>query len=744
MLSRRAPLLLFIFLTIPSFAFADQWVAKFGSAIPEPPIAGWVQDVLADGNDLYVVCGGASSANVAKWDGSSWTNLGGNFQYSTQIYLLMRIERFKQWVAVSGIFRVNGQLADVALWDGATWSALQLSLDTATAICSDGTYLYVAGRGAQANYDAMRRWDGAVETSLPSAPGPIATIIEWNGHIYASGNSFVNWWDGTQWNPTANVSGPGELTVYNNELYVEGSSGVLKWTGTSWTIVAPYLEPCQDVDIRFYGDRLYRTAVSWPPPFRNSAMFKNGVWNNMNGGLFGGCYGRLAEYQGRLLIAGDFDSCGGFPSPRIAMWDGDRWRMRGTDSGVSAIASNGSVVFVGGTFENAFNTPAHHIARWDGSNWSALGSGIDGTVNTAMVLENDLYVGGEFTDAGGSGAQNLAKWDGSQWSPVGPSLGGPVYSLATDGTSVYVGGDFATFQGEFLQGIAQWDGTSFHPLGTGISGGSVRAIQLSGNLVYAAGDFTTADGQFTGNTAVWNGSWNTLGNGINGGTVRDLEIFNGALYACGDFYSYPIQRLAYFNGSQWTAISPGLDGPAYAMQSMAGNLYITGLFTKAGGNTANRIARWNGTAFSTLGSGLDATGRAITAGPAGIWLGGDFRSTGGLGAAFVGHYALTPTAVGLSLATRTSLDPVFPNPFNPSTNIRFRVGSGSRVTIAIYDVQGRLVRQLLDENVPGSTTQHVITWDGRSGIGTPAASGVYFVRMSAKGYNETRKVVLLK
>ena len=68
-----------------------------------------------------------------------------------------------------------------------------------------------------------------------------------------------------------------------------------------------------------------------------------------------------------------------------------------------------------------------------------------------------------------------------------------------------------------------------------------------------------------------------------------------------------------------------------------------------------------------------------------------------------------------------------PNPFNPTTTIRFDVGSPGHVTLRIYDVGGRLVRTLVDRHLSGAT--HFVAWDGRDDAGLPAASGVYFYRL---------------
>jgi flagellar hook assembly protein FlgD len=84
-----------------------------------------------------------------------------------------------------------------------------------------------------------------------------------------------------------------------------------------------------------------------------------------------------------------------------------------------------------------------------------------------------------------------------------------------------------------------------------------------------------------------------------------------------------------------------------------------------------------------------------------------------------------------------------PNPFNPTTVIDYDVpGAGSNVTLRIYDVSGRLVRTLVDGfETPGRKT---VTWDGVNNSGRTVATGVYFYRMAAPGFEKTRKMVMMK
>ncbi len=84
-----------------------------------------------------------------------------------------------------------------------------------------------------------------------------------------------------------------------------------------------------------------------------------------------------------------------------------------------------------------------------------------------------------------------------------------------------------------------------------------------------------------------------------------------------------------------------------------------------------------------------------------------------------------------------------PNPFNPSTTITFSLELPQSVDLRIYNLKGQLVRALLrGAELPAG--QHVIVWDGRTGNGESAASGVYFCCAQAGGYRATRKMLLSK
>ncbi|MFQ5649863.1 MAG: T9SS type A sorting domain-containing protein [bacterium] len=85
----------------------------------------------------------------------------------------------------------------------------------------------------------------------------------------------------------------------------------------------------------------------------------------------------------------------------------------------------------------------------------------------------------------------------------------------------------------------------------------------------------------------------------------------------------------------------------------------------------------------------------------------------------------------------------FPNPFNPSTSIRFGLPNDENVTVRIYDLLGREVKTLINDE-PHSAGFHVVTWTGQNKNGRAVASGLYIYRITAGAFSQTRKMLLVK
>jgi hypothetical protein len=95
-----------------------------------------------------------------------------------------------------------------------------------------------------------------------------------------------------------------------------------------------------------------------------------------------------------------------------------------------------------------------------------------------------------------------------------------------------------------------------------------------------------------------------------------------------------------------------------------------------------------------------------------------------------------------SAPVQTTLAQNSPNPFNPSTTIEYRLGQGGPVALRVYDLNGRMVRELVNE--AQDADRHAVEWDGRDDMGRAMASGVYFYQLNAPGVRETRRMVLTK
>lgn len=104
-------------------------------------------------------------------------------------------------------------------------------------------------------------------------------------------------------------------------------------------------------------------------------------------------------------------------------------------------------------------------------------------------------------------------------------------------------------------------------------------------------------------------------------------------------------------------------------------------------------------------------------------------------------YEITVNTVTNS-AELVTLEESYPNPFNPSTTIRFAIPKEENVTLSIYNMNGQLMRTLVSSRL--ASGQYNITWEGDNEQGIKVASGMYFYRITAGSFIETKKTILMK
>jgi hypothetical protein len=354
-------------------------------------------DLLAAGQ--FTSAGNAGAADIARWDGSDWSSIGGNVGNGMNrvIGFVRAIDVSGDDVYAGGVFSsVGGILANrVAKWNGSAWSALGSGIAGPTtmqvrSITHSGNDVYFGGVFTNIggiNATNIAKWDGA----------------NWSA-LGGSLNSNVN-----------------ALAVSGGELYAGGAftmagtlpvNRVAKWAGAGWLLLGTGM---------------------------NSNV--NALATGPNGDVYAG---------------GTFTSAGGITANKVAKWNNATgWTPLGNGINfgvVAALAVNGSNVYAAGSFSFADSLPVNNIARWDGANWSALGSGLQLNSSSAQVTAlavrgNEVFAGGTITNAGGVAVQSIARWDGTNWSSVGSGLsanpGTPgVFALAIGSNSLWLGGNF--------------------------------------------------------------------------------------------------------------------------------------------------------------------------------------------------------------------------------------------------------------------------------------------------------------
>lgn len=426
------------------------------------------------------------------------------------------------------------------------------------------------------------------------------------------------------------------------------------------------IDPQGAEESRNFTTLRYEPPVSGQPIYASSMLDPGDEnWSSRFGlaGFDDTVFALAIDTEGNLFAGGAFAVADDLPVNGVARWDGISWRdlgggVAGAGAAVHALAigPDGSL-YVGGSFTSAGGLTANGIARWDGSRWHALQSGVNYEVYAlAFGHDGSLYVGGYFNWAGGVVANHIARWDGGSWHPLGSGMGGSypaVSSLAVaPNGSLYAGGHFTVAGGVAARHVARWDGISWHPLGDGVgSGGNdVHALAFaSDGTLFVGGTFTEAGGTSASLVARWDGSsWYPLGTGIGsaGGItpfVLDLivtpenELYVGGIFdRAGGEVAYNVAR---WDGALWHPLdnTSHLSGIRALALNREGHLLVG----PTGVSPRGYVSLWDGATWQVVGNGgIPGNGDPWSTGVAAIvvstdgsvYVGGDFGSAGGVAA----------------------------------------------------------------------------------------------------------------
>jgi hypothetical protein len=560
------------------------------------------------GSDLYAggyftTADGNPANYVAKWNGSSWSALGSGISGPGSPMVGVRVSAlaaFGSDLYAGGDFATAGGITvnNIARWNGGGWFALGSGVDGGVyALAVSGTDLYAGGNFRTA-------------TNSGNAPITAWGVAKWNGSSWSAlGSGTV----GSVW----------ALATSGTNLYAGGwffragstfANNIAKWDGNSWSSLGSGTD--RDVyALAAFGGDLYAGGLNFTTAggvaANKIAKWNGSSWSAFGSGMNSNVYA-MAVSGSNLYVGGDFTTAGGNVVNRIGKWNGSSWSALGSgmNDTVRALAVSGNNLYAGGNFTTAGGNVVNRISKWNGSSWSPLGSGMNNTVRALANASSDLYAGGDFTVVTNSGgvafpANRIARWNGSSWSALGSGMDNTVNALVVSGSDLYVGGFFARATntggvGVTVNSVAKWNGTGWSNLGSGMNG-VVNALVVSGSTLYAGGSFTTAGGVWVVYIAQWDGSaWSALGSGMsNDGQsyVHALAVSGSDLYAGGRFYTAGgllASHIAKWNGSSWSALGSGVSGGdanVYSLAVSGNDLYAGGGFTVAGGKVSAFAAR---------------------------------------------------------------------------------------------------------------------------------------------------------
>ena len=368
-----------------------------------------------------------------------------------------------------------------------------------------------------------------------------------------------------------------------------------------------------------------------------------------------------------LVVVGSHQVAGSVLSPGVAAWDGTRWialTSQGPDGVVQSVTVFNGQLVVGGSFTSMDGVPASGVARLTADGWQPLGDGLDGDVLTLGVYNNQLVAGGRLTASGSSAIEPVARWTGSQWQSVGTPAGAPagderlVHTVVNLGSDLIAVGEFTSIGGVSANYVARWNGTAWSAMGAGFNR-TARSAAVLNNVLYVSGGFSASGDTELASIGRWDGAaWQPVVSGDNASlSINRIAAINGSIYATGLIAPgngagfVPVARLT---ADGWRSIAEDPSDPSgvfapFDIGVYDGQIYVSGLFRTAPGESATEIARWTGSTWRGFGTGNSARvfGAATYQNKAIVY--GDFTQIGGQPirnvAAFDGS-AWSPLGVG--------------------------------------------------------------------------------------------------
>lgn len=690
----------FLLLIISNYLFS-QWVQTNG------PSGGEINSLVVCGSDVYVSCNGLyNRCGIYKSSngGINWNYIAfRNFNVSCLAVLDLDIYA---GVSYGQIYRsTNG---------GVNWSKFGSDFpesgDIGSIVRGGSTYFVNLSSQVYRSTNNGLNWalceldSNYCPTSCLFASGDIILAGTFDHRLYLSTNCGNNW-------SKCNYSHSFVRNVISNGpyLFANTDTGIFRSSnnGLNWTYINHNLQSPLNSLIN-YGTTLY--AVK---PGLLCISTNNGTnWSTKN--LPINYFGNLS-FSNQYLFA-----TGGYKIFRTSN-EGTNWET--VSNGINCISP--SSILSLGNYLFATSEIGVSISSNSGLTWAESNNGLPpppySYIYDKFLTSSGSYV---FVSMYYSGVYRTSNY-GANWIPVNNGLANsPIEYLTSFNSKIYATSDSGIFRstnnGEnwYLLSDTLKSIKSMVSLGTNI-------FAVNGSRVYRS----INDGY----------NWFLSNNGIGGYRMYTLAVSGSDIIAAGNsgFYEDSSIYLSTNNGNNWIPIGQELvDWNFYVLSIKIYNSYIflasdSGIFL-----STNRGTNWlrkdqgffDGHRYVTC---LETDNNYI-------YVGVNFAS--------VWRRQLSEIIgiqnISTEIPEKFYLFQNYPNPFNPSTNIRYQIANNGFVSLKIYDILGREISTLVNENQKSGIYE--IQFSANSITNSQLSSGIYFYKLVSEDFSETKRMALLK
>ncbi|HEY5533363.1 MAG TPA: T9SS type A sorting domain-containing protein [Ignavibacteria bacterium] len=556
-------------------------------------------------------------------------------------------------------------------------------------IIKDLTYLYYSTN------------NGLNWINIPGWTGQISHTFYWSGSmlfigtlaygIYASSDYGMTWFPRNNGYPNYNVN---SFSFFNGALYVGGSSVFRSFDwGSNWsqcnsgfeTNPTPYIHSFALNNGYLFAGTDIRSV------YRTSS---GSSWAPARTGIEICGINALLSYNGKLFAGANWAKYGIFASTN----NGDTWFKSGLNTfSVKSIIKKDSILFIGTDSSGMYSSTD------GGDYWFPANIDMNNSYILSLIKHGSCIFAGT-VDSGIYKSTN----NGQNWSQVNSGLGNLNIKsfFSKDSTTLYTGTN---------SGIYKTSNTGQNWIYLGLINIPINTITYPNNFIVV--------GTNNGIQVSTNNGTNWISGILTGININSIYIFSNKLFAGSNNGVY----ISTDNGFIWNQC--GLNG--YSIKS----------FSQFADTL---VASTSGGVFATSNNGLNwiNLGPSQETNPVLVYNG--YIYAGGINSVWkrIASTVTEISPISSNISEKFSLSQNYPNPFNPVTKIKFDIPSEgksqkAKVKLVIYDILGKQITTLVNEQLQPGTYE--VTFDGSN-----LPSGVYFYKLSAGDFTETKKMLMLK